>query len=134
MSFNRKPKQIGNRDNRDNKVFKSIQIKDITKVTDKNTIFVWDFDKYPFACASLVEDDYILATNAEDGQVIEGTNITNFWGAGNKVGANSYVGIENVKREIEGLPLWDKSSFTIEHKKRLQTKYINSPPGTSFLN
>lgn len=120
------------RDNRDNKLFKSIQVKDVTTITDDNTVYVWDFDGVPFKCAGLVEDDYIIATNVETKETTEAKNVTEFWGVGKKVSVNSWVGVQNVERSINGLEEWTKDSFTIENFKRLKTKYVDKVSGNKF--
>lgn len=120
------------RDNRDNKLFKDLQVKDISKITNDDTVFVWDFDGVPFRAASMVEEDYLVATNVEDDTTHESKNVTEFWGVGKKVGVNSWVGVQNIEREISDLPLWTKESFTIEKKKRIKSKYINKNTGKRF--
>lgn len=120
------------RDNRDNKLFKDLQIKDISGILTDDAVFVWDFDGIPYKCSGMVEEDYIVATNVETGEKLEAKNVTTFWGVGNKVGANSTIGIENIKRLTKGLPELTKDSFTIETKKRLKTKFINSATGRRF--
>lgn len=122
------------RDNSDNKILKGIQVKDLSKITDENTQYVWDYDGYPYACASLIEDDYILATEINTGTVFEKKTVTEFWGLGKNIATASFLGVENVKREVEGITPWTKEDFTIEKKKRLQTKYINSETGERFKN
>ena len=140
------------RDNRNNKLFAELQVKDISTITDENTIAVWDHDGIPFKSAGMVEDDYIVAievdpaltkknndgefeyTMIEGGVTREAKNVTEFWGVGKEVASNSWVGIQNIDREIEGLPLWTKDSFSIDNKKRLKTKFINSKTGERFKN
>ena len=56
------------RDTSDNKIYRSIQVKNIEDYIDKNTIFVWDFDGVPFKASATVEENYIIVTEISTGK------------------------------------------------------------------
>lgn len=113
--------RVWTRDNRDNKFFKELQIKDLSPYVDENTVFVWDFDGVIWKEASKAEDSYIIAKNLETEEEVEHKNITAFKGRTKKgFGANSWISLENIKREANGLEPYNLEDFEITKHKRLK--------------
>jgi hypothetical protein len=109
------------RDTSDNKIFKSIQVKDISTITNKDTVGVWDFDTALWKAAANMENKFIRVTLKEDKSVAEDLKgIQVFKGLGKKIGENSWLGTQNVDRELQGLPLWSPEDFDIEEGQTLK--------------
>ena len=109
------------RDTSDNKILSAIQVKNIEDYIDENTIFVWDFDGVPFKASATVEENYIIIKEKDTGKTWELESRTEFKGRVKKgYAATSWIGVENVKREADGLVLWTVDDFEIEDHKRLK--------------
>ena len=104
----------------DNKVFKNLQVVEIEKITNDDTVFVWDMDGVPFKEASKVEDDYIIVKHLETEEEWELSNVTEFRGRGAKVSDNSWLGVENLKRTANQEESWILEDFEVTKHKRLK--------------
>ncbi|AUR93377.1 hypothetical protein NVP1187O_064 [Vibrio phage 1.187.O._10N.286.49.F1] len=110
------------RDLSDNKLFPQIQVDDISKITDKNTEWYLDGDGIVWKSCSSVESLYLEVKNLNNGNIFEVDNIIKFKGLGKKISENSWLGIENVKREAKGEEPYKVEDFEITQKSRLNYK------------
>ena len=107
------------RDLSDNKLFSNIQVDDISKITDKNTKFYLDGDGVVWKACSSVESMYIEVKHKTECIFFEIDNITKFKGRGSNISENSWLGLENIKRESKGLVGLVVEDFDIVQKSRL---------------
>lgn len=115
------------RDDTDNKLFTSIQLKDISKIINDQTIGAYDADTLMFTAASNVETKFVTVRNKKDKSITEQLkNITTFKGAGKKIGANSWLGLQNVDRELQGLDPWCVDDFEVEAGQALKYDHAKS--------
>lgn len=107
------------RDTSDNKLFKSIQVDDISKVTNSETEWYLDGDGIVWKSCSSVESLYLEIKNLVTGEVFEVENITKFKGLGKKISENSWLGTTNIKREANGEVPFTVDDFEITQKSHL---------------
>ena len=107
------------RDDSENKLFPEIQIKDLSTITDSNTQLVLDGDGVVWKSCSSVESLYIVCKHKEEAFEVELDGITKFKGAGKNISVDSWLGVENVKREAKGLPLFTAEDFEVTQCSRL---------------
>ena len=107
------------RDLSDNKLFKSIQVNDLSAITDDNTEWYLDGDGIVWKTCSSVETLFLAVKNKHTGEEFEIDNITKFKGATKSISENSWLGIENVKRVANGEEPYTVEDFEIEQKSRL---------------
>ena len=108
------------RDESDNKLFPQIQVKDISKVTDGNTRWKLDADGIIYKAASIMENLYIVIKNKESGDEFELEGVEAFKGKGKTISENSWLGVENIKREAKKLSPLSVDDFEVEQKQRLK--------------
>lgn len=106
----------------DNKLFPQIQVKDISKVTDENTRWKLDGDGIVWKACSAVETLYITIECEKEGIKEDLQGITVFKGLGNNISTDSWLGVENVKREVKGLTPLKPEDFTVTEKNKLNYK------------
>ncbi len=103
----------------DNSLFPEIQVTDITKITDENTVMVLDSDGIVWKACSSAESLYIIAKHKTEDVSVELDGVQKFKGLGKKISVDSWLGVQNVKREVQGLPLWAADDFEVEQFNRL---------------
>ena len=109
------------RDETGNKLFKEIQVKDITKYITDETVGCWDYDTPVYKVASSLETKYIRVVCNSDKTVTDDIkNVTTFKGRGKKVSESSWLGLLNVKREMEGKTLLTPEDFTVTELQKLK--------------
>jgi len=120
MSFSFKPEDKSSkeeitfkRDDSDNKLFPEIQVKDITNIITEDCVAGWDFDGVVYRACSNMENHLIKVVNKDEGIEEVLPNITTFKGRGKKVSETSWLGLENVKRKVAGLPEWTPEDFEV---------------------
>ncbi len=99
------------RDDADNKVLKDIQVKDIKHLITSDCVGAWDFDTPVWKACSNMEIKTIRIKHKTEGVVAEMKNITAFKGRGNSISDSSWLGMQNVDRELEGKEPWFKCYF-----------------------
>lgn len=107
------------RDTRDNELFPQIQVKDISTITDENTQMALDSDGIVWKACSSVEELYIIAKHKTENIEVELAGKQQFSGLGKKISVDSWLGVENVKREVKDLPLLSVEDFEIVQYNRL---------------
>ena len=110
------------RDLADNTLFPEIQVSDISSVTDSNTRWKLDGDGIVWKACSSVETLYIIAKHIETGLEVELDGVTQFKGLGKNISTSSWMGVENIKREVQGLPLYSPEDFEVTQHNRLNYK------------
>jgi hypothetical protein len=113
------------RSKQDNTLFTDIQVKDLKDLVTEDCINVIDSDSLAYKTASSVEEDYIVVKHKEEGWEKEFSNVTEFKGGSRKPGTitqNSFLGSENLKREVEGKSLYEIEDFEITPCKRFVYK------------
>ena len=108
------------RDESDNKMFPQLQVKDLSTVTDESTRWKLDADGIVYKAASIMENLYIVVKNKDTGEEVELEGIEAFKGKGKAVSENSWLGVENIKRETKKLSPYSVDDFIIEQKQRLK--------------
>ena len=108
------------RDESDNKLFPQLQVKDLSTVTDENTRWKLDADGIVYKAASTMENLYIVVKNKETGEEFELKGVEEFKGLGKTISENSWLGVENIKREAKKLEPYKIEDFEIEQKQRLK--------------
>ncbi len=101
------------RDEGDNKLFTNIQVKDIREIITEDCIGAWDFDGVVYRACANMENRLIKVKHlTEDiGEILP--NITTFKGRGKNIADTSWLGLKNIQRGVEGLPLWSVEDFEI---------------------
>ena len=110
------------RDTTDNKLFKGIQIDDISKLIHKDTVAFWDYDTPIYKICSNLENKMINVTLKTDPSVSEDIkNITTFRGRSSKtVAESSWLGLLNIDRELKGQEPLSQDDFEITQKQVLK--------------
>jgi len=108
------------RDNSDNKLFTRIQVKDISSIINENTIGIYDADTLIYQTCSNMETKFIKVKDKSTGEEVELPNITTFKGLGKKVKPSSWLGLQNVDRELQGLPLLTPEDFEVTDHQKLK--------------
>lgn len=111
------------RDTSDNKIFPEIQIKDISKYIDENTVGKMDSDNMIYRACSNMETKYIEVQHNTEDVYIELKGIREFKGQTKLISSVSWLGVENEKRKIKKLPEWEVKDFTITPKSKLIMEY-----------
>ena len=107
------------RQTEDNSLFPDIQVRDISTITDENTIMAVDSDGIVWKSCASVESLYIVVTHKTEEVTQELEGIQQFKGLGKKISVDSWLGVQNIKREVKGLPQWEIEDFTTEQFNRL---------------
>lgn len=108
------------RDESDNKLFKSIQVKDITPYITEDCVGVWDFDTPVWKACANMETKSIRVKHKTEDVIADMQNVTAFRGRGNKISENSWLGMKNLDRSLEGLEPWKVEDFDIEEVQTLK--------------
>lgn len=108
------------RDNSDNKLFTNIQVKDISKYIDENTVGIADSDMLIYQACANMETKFIKVKDKFTGEEVELSNITTFKGAGKNIKPSSWLGLKNVDREIQGLPPLTPDDFEVTNHQKLK--------------
>lgn len=111
------------RDDSDNKLFPTIQVKDPVKegIFKDETIGVADFDTPVFRIAQQMETKYLYVECVSDKRInAELKNKTEFKGRGKKVSESSWLGLLNTEREVAGLEPLKVEDFSLEEKQKLK--------------
>lgn len=108
------------RDDSDNKLFPRIQVKDIRDIITEDCVGAWDFDGVVYRACSNMENRLIKVTNKDEGieEVLQ--NVTTFKGRGKNVSETSWLGLLNVKREVDGLTPLQPDDFVVEPFQELK--------------
>lgn len=101
------------RDDSDNKLFKDIQVKDITDIITEDCVGAWDFDGVVYRTCSNMEKRLIKVEHLSEGVSEVLPNITTFKGRGKNISDTSWLGLQNIQREVEGKPLWSIEDFEV---------------------
>lgn len=110
------------RDGSDNKLFTEIQVNDLASITDSSTRWKLDGDGIVWKACSSVETLFIVVKNLETGDEEELQGIQQFKGLGKKISVDSWLGVQNVKREAKELPLYTPDDFEVTQHSRLNYK------------
>lgn len=108
------------RDDSDNKLFTRIQIKDISSYINSDTIGIYDADTCIYQSCANMENKYIVAKHKTEPVEVELPNISTFKGQTKKIKPSSWLGLQNVDRELQGLPLWEVDDFEVTNHQRLK--------------
>jgi len=109
------------RDDRDNKLFKDIQVKDVTKYIRPETVGCWDFDMPCYMAASNMETKFIRVVCNSDKTITDDIKgVVAFKGRGKKIAEASWLGLLNVEREVEGKELLTPDDFTVTDHQKLK--------------
>lgn len=111
------------KDESDNKVFKCIQVKDISTITTDDCVGNWDFDTTVWKACANMENKYITITHKEEGWSEDLKNITTFKGLGNGIKKGSWLDLKNLEREAEGKQPYTVEDFVVENKSVLKMDY-----------
>ena len=114
------------RDDTDNKLFKDIQVKDISKLIAKNCVGVYDADTLIWKACANMEKKYIIVRNEAEGIEEKLDNISMFKGLGKNVKETSWLGLHNVEREVEGKEPLTPDDFTIEEGQELKMEHAKA--------
>lgn len=97
------------RDESDNKLFTNIQVKDIREIITDDCVGAWDFDGVVYRACANMENRLIKIRHKTEGFEEVLPNITTFKGRGKNVSETSWLGLQNIEREVSG-----KQPFTVE--------------------
>lgn len=101
------------RDDSDNKLFKEIQVKDITSIITDDCVGAWDFDGVVYRACSNMENRLIKIKHVTEDVEETLPNITIFKGRGKKISDTSWLGLQNIQREVEGKEPWTVEDFEV---------------------
>jgi hypothetical protein len=101
------------RDESDNKLFKSIQVKNIQDIITEDCVGGWDFDGVIYRACANMENRLVRVVNEAEGINEVLPNVTTFKGRGKKVSETSWLGLLNIDREVEGKSLLTPEDFEI---------------------
>jgi len=108
------------KDYSDNPLFPEIQVDDISKIIKPETIFYADFDMPVYQIASNLEERRIVAKCTKESDiVVDCKGVREFKGLGKKIADSSELGVINLKRSVEGLPLLSAEDFEIKPYQKL---------------
>lgn len=109
------------RDISDNKLFREIQVDDITTIIDDKTVCMYDADTPLYQVAGNMEIKGIRVTCKKDKNITEDLkNVTMFSGRGKSISDKSWLGVLNIEREIQGLEPLTVEDFDIEETQTLK--------------
>lgn len=114
------------RDTSDNKLFPNIQVKDITPLITDDCIAHYDFDTPIWKASANLENKFITVTHKKEGWSEDFKNISTFRGMGKGIKPQSWLGMKNTERELEGKEPWALEDFEIENKAQLKFDYDKS--------
>ncbi len=122
---------------KDNTLMPQIQVKNLLEITTPDCVNVIDSDSIAYKSASAVEEDYIEVKNLITKEVHTFKNVTEFKGNLRTEGAikqDSWLGIQNVKREASGKKEFQLTDFEITPKKKLKFENGATVDGKKFNN
>lgn len=108
------------RDESDNKLFPSIQVKNIQDIITEDCVGAWDFDGVIWKACANMENKLVKITNTDLGVEEVLPNVTTFKGRGKKVSDSSWLGLYNIDRELAGLEPLTPEDFTVEPFQELK--------------
>ena len=108
------------RDLTDNPIFKQFQINNIQEVITDDCIAYYDADTLYFQAASNQENKFITVTHKTEGWSEEFAGVKVFRGLGKGIKKDSWLGMKNLEREVEGKDLYTLDDFEIEAGARLK--------------
>ncbi|AUR87475.1 hypothetical protein NVP1101O_064 [Vibrio phage 1.101.O._10N.261.45.C6] len=108
------------RDESDNKLFTSIQVKDIRDIITEDCVGHFDFDTTLWKACANMENKYIVAKHITEGWEEEFKNVTTFRGMGKGIKPSSWLGMKNVEREVEGKEPYKLEDFEVTNCARLK--------------
>lgn len=111
------------RDDSDNKLFKDIQVKNITDIITEDCVGHFDFDTPIWKSCANMENKFVTVKHKVEGWEEEFKNVSTFRGLGKGIKPNSWLGMKNVEREVEGLPLYSLEDFDISDGARLKMEH-----------
>lgn len=111
------------RDDTDNKIFPEIQVKNLSSLIDENTVGKQDADNLIYRSAANLETKFIEVQHNTEDVYVELQGIREFKGQTKAISEVSWLGVENEKRKIKGLPLWEVSDFTITPNHKLDKPF-----------
>ncbi len=91
-----------------------MNLEELRKCTDENTVLVFDYDQIAYLSASVLEETRIKATHISSGVSKEFRNKTEFWGRKKNSLEGSWLGDQNVMREAQGKRPFTREEFEIE--------------------
>jgi hypothetical protein len=100
-------------DESDNKLFPEIQVKDITSIITDDCVGAWDFDGVVYKACSNMENRLIkvVSTKHKIEEILP--NITIFKGRGKNISETSWLGLQNIEREVKGEELYKVEDFEV---------------------
>ncbi len=101
------------RDGSDNKLFPQIQVKDISKIITEDCIGAWDFDGVVYRVCANMENLLVKIEHTTEYVTEILPNVTAFKGRGKSISENSWLGVKNMERELEGKDSWKVEDFTV---------------------
>ena len=107
-------------DDSDNKLFKEIQVKDITDLVHKDTVGIKDSDTMIWKACANMENKFIRIKHKTEGFTEELDGVAMFKGLGKKVSEDSWLGQKNIDRELAGLAPIAVEDFEIEECQKLK--------------
>lgn len=111
------------RDTSDNLLFPEIQVKDISKLITEDTLGKLDGDTMVYQACANVETKSILVKHKTEDIEEELKGIREFKGLTKAISETSWLGVENIKREAKGLPLWTVEDFKVTPQAKLNYPY-----------
>ena len=130
--FSMKPQQSGNtkgenlpqkeffRDERDNKLFPEIQVKDIRNIITEDCVGHYDFDTPVWKACANMENKFIIVKHKEEGWEEEFKNISTFRGLGKGIKKDSWLGMKNIECDVENKTPYTLEDFDITESARLK--------------
>ena len=116
-----KQEKVFVRDDSDNKVLKDIQVKDISPIITSDCVGVYDFDTPVWKACANMETKTIRVKHKTEDVVADMQNVTAFKGrSSGKIGEGSWLGMQNLDRELQGLPAWTVDDFEVEEVQTLK--------------
>ncbi|ATN93521.1 putative exodeoxyribonuclease [Pseudoalteromonas phage J2-1_QLiu-2017] len=108
------------RDETPNSLLPSLQVDNLADFITEDTTLVIDGDGIVWKACAAMEELYIEVLNKKENQVFELENVTALKGrVRSGFSENSWIGIENVKREAEGKEPYVLEDFEVTPKQRL---------------
>lgn len=108
------------RDDSDNKLFPEIQVKDIRDIITEDCVGHYDADTMIWKACANMQNSSIVVKHKTEGWEEELSNVTAFKGRGKSISKDSWLGMKNLEREVEGLPQYTLEDFEVEDKYTLK--------------
>ena len=111
------------RDDSDNKLFKDIQVNDITDIITQDCIGAWDFDGVVYRVCSNMENRLIKIKHKTLAIEEILPNVTTFKGRGKQISETSWLGIQNIQREVAGQKPFCVDDFEVTPFQELKMEH-----------